>query len=492
MNESARKYYLQHREVVFRKTDQRLSILLVLQWGIIVLLTILANFQSQAPDGYLIPIVLLGGGFVLISAYSATFFRGQAATRHIIAVSQVILSSILIYSTHGRIESHFHVYISLILISLYREWGLLLNAVGLIAADNLMRGTFIPTTIYGSATSGPLTILEHIIWPVIASLILMRWCSHYCHIMAEIAEQHTYSEDLMRRLQEAISNSEIAETTITRLKSVLRSTTQDMVSTCDELIDLVGEQQFKTTEQVSAVTQTTAAAAQLQKRAIQSSHKAEKTSRHSQKLLSLTKNSSSLASQALIDMHALHQKFEDIASEIRRLCDITTRINEIGSSVREIANRTNLLALNAAVEAARAGEKGKGFAVVAGEIRQLADRSKKSIGDLKSLIAEIDLSSNATVGAAEDGYRQLKQSVKLVSKVEKWSDQVLKIAEEITENSTNIGFNASDQNSALDQVSQAMADLSAVSREATTGITEARIAVRKLKDLSHRLRVLGH
>jgi methyl-accepting chemotaxis protein len=492
MNESARKYYLQHREVVFRKTDKRLSILLVLQWFVILLITVLSSFQNKTSDNYLIPVVLFGGGCALISAYAATFFRGHNPTRHIITVSQIILSSVLIYVTHGRIESHFHVYVSLILISMYREWGLLLNASSLVAADNLMRGTFIPATIYGSSVSSPLTILEHIMWPAIASLILMRWCAHYSHIMAEIAEQHTYSEDLMRRLQKALSNGESSETTIERLKSVLRTTTHDMVTTCDELIQLVGEQQFKTTQQVSAVTQTTAAAAQLQKKAIQSSHKAEKTSQHSQKLLSLTKNSSSLASQALIDMHALHQKFEDIASEIRRLCDITTRINEIGSSVREIANRTNLLALNAAVEAARAGEKGKGFAVVAGEIRQLADRSKKSIGDLKSLIAEIDLSSNATVGAAEDGYRQLKQSVKLVSKVEKWSEQVLKIAEEITENSANIGFNANDQNSALDQVSQAMTDLSTVSREATTGITEARLAVRKLKDLSHRLRVLAH
>lgn len=93
-------------------------------------------------------------------------------------------------------------------------------------------------------------------------------------------------------------------------------------------------------------------------------------------------------------------------------------IRGIVEIISEIAEQTNVLSLNASIEAARAGESGKGFSVVAEEIRNLANRTKKSSIKINRIITDIQKKSKMTVQEADKSKIIIEDQMLAVSKVD--------------------------------------------------------------------------
>jgi methyl-accepting chemotaxis protein len=80
---------------------------------------------------------------------------------------------------------------------------------------------------------------------------------------------------------------------------------------------------------------------------------------------------------------------DKLIGEFRVVKENIDKIKNMASTVKGIADQSNLLGLNASIEAARAGEHGRGFSVVASEVRKMADTSKHSVEDISAQLNQI-------------------------------------------------------------------------------------------------------
>ncbi|MBW4476962.1 MAG: HAMP domain-containing protein [Tolypothrix brevis GSE-NOS-MK-07-07A] len=117
--------------------------------------------------------------------------------------------------------------------------------------------------------------------------------------------------------------------------------------------------------------------------------------------------------------------------KVKRLAESSQEISKIVALISQIASRTNLLALNASIEAARAGEAGRGFAIVADEVRQLADRSAKSLKEIEEIVRQIQSETSSVMTAMEEGTQQVIQGTKLAEEAKRSLDNIIQVASRI-------------------------------------------------------------
>ncbi|BBD56747.1 putative methyl-accepting chemotaxis protein [Planktothrix agardhii NIES-204] len=176
----------------------------------------------------------------------------------------------------------------------------------------------------------------------------------------------------------------------------------------------------------------------------------------------------------------IRETVAETSREVKRLGESSQEISKIVGLISQIASRTNLLALNASIEAARAGEAGKGFAIVADEVRQLADKSAKSLKDIEQIVMQIQSQTNTVMMAMSQGHQQVIEGTRLAEQAKRALDDIIQVTNRIDVLVRSITADTVEQNETARAVAQVMRAVEHSAQETSTEAQKVSSALTKL------------
>jgi signal transduction histidine kinase/CheY-like chemotaxis protein len=213
LNERAKALFEQDQVARFRGTDRLMAALLFVQWVCSICYELIWNRTTwsgsvASPSPHLIETVIGGGLVTIFPIYLCLSHAGTSWSRYSAVVSQILWSAILIHISGGRIEAHFHIFVSLALLSNYRDWKVLPIATAIVVVHHAVLGIYFPQSVFGSANPDRWRWVEHGAWVLFEDAVLAWFCFSGTHEMLEIAGR----EALLEQTHESIERQVVERT----------------------------------------------------------------------------------------------------------------------------------------------------------------------------------------------------------------------------------------------------------------------------------------
>jgi methyl-accepting chemotaxis protein len=260
-----------------------------------------------------------------------------------------------------------------------------------------------------------------------------------------------------------------------------------ITTSASEIIDTVQSQEITVNQQANSAITTADTVNQLESISTQTAAQASASATGAQQALGLAEEGTQAVQQTLEGMSGLRDRVDEIAEQIVNLGEQTKQITTISGLVSDLAKQTNMLALKAAVEAARVGEQGKGFGVVAGEIRKLAEESKKSAEKINNLATDIQIAINRTVIVTDRGTKTVTEGIQLAQNTAATFVGVTDAVNNVFLNSLQISVSAKQQATAIQQMLGEMTIISQGSQESAVGMHRVKTSTRELNQIADEL-----
>ncbi|MFA4135376.1 MULTISPECIES: methyl-accepting chemotaxis protein [unclassified Brevibacillus] len=184
-----------------------------------------------------------------------------------------------------------------------------------------------------------------------------------------------------------------------------------------------------------------------------------------------------LLQQVVTHMHGIRKTVGQSSEDMDKLEQMTKQIGTIVAVINEIAMQTQLLSLNASIEAARAGEHGRGFSVVASEVKKLAEQTTNSLGDITSMIHDIQSMTDKAATTLLSGVAEVEQGVHLIEQAGEMVGGIYRNIVEITGQTEEVSASTEEISAGTEEVAASMNEIVAISRSASEHTREVKQSV---------------
>jgi PAS domain S-box-containing protein len=309
----------------------------------------------------------------------------------------------------------------------------------------------------------------------------------HCTLALRVSEMTYHGEKLFIATLRDITKTRKIEEERSRVLAAIREAVAQLSSASAQILTSTQQQAAGAQEQAAAVTETVATVEEVTQTAEHAAQRAQGVGEAVQHTLEVGRAGRKTVEESIAALDKVREQVEATAETILALAEQAQAIGEITATVADIAEQTNLLALNAAIEASRAGEHGRAFSVVAGEVKALADQSKKATAQVRQILGEVQKATNAAVLSTEEVTKGVATAGAVSAHAGETIRALAETLAEAAQAAAQIAASAGQQATGMAQIHHAMHNIDQVAKQNLAAVRQAEQAAQNLNALGGRL-----